>query len=232
MECDMREKPLITPVLVLGLLVSAVGVILFLDMQEMIDAHVVFRFWPLAIIGLSMARLLQPGQSERVQGGILMFIGVLLQLQLLGIVHLRIRELWPLALIAVGALMAWRAIEAQRDGRPGNSPSYLNRWTAFGGGEIVSDAKDFQGGEVLAVFGGYSIDLRRASMAGPSATLHANALFGGVELRVPETWSVAVDGQPIFGGYIDSTKHPKPDSESGRLILKGFAMFGGVEVKN
>lgn len=228
----MREKPLITPVLVLGLLLAAVGIILFLDMQELIDAHLVFRFWPLAIIGLGMARLLQPGQSERAQGAILMFIGVLLQLQILGIVHLRFRELWPLALIVVGALMAWRAIEAQRDRRPGNSASFLNRWTAFGGGEIVSDAKDFQGGEVLAVFGGYSVDLRGASMAGPSATFHANALFGGVELKVPETWSVSIDGQPIFGGYIDSTKHPKPDGESKCLIVTGFAMFGGVEVKN
>ncbi|MGC9970177.1 MAG: DUF5668 domain-containing protein [Bryobacteraceae bacterium] len=228
----MREKPLITPVLILGLLVAAVGVVLFLDMQELIDAHLVFRFWPLAIIGLGMARLLQPGQSERTQGAILMFIGVLLQLQILGIVHLRFRELWPLALIALGALLAWQAIEAQRDGRPGNSASFLNRWTVFGGGELVSDAKDFQGGEVLAVFGGYSIDLRGASIAGPSATLHANALFGGVELKVPETWSVSIQGLPLFGGYSDTTKHPRPDSESKRLIVTGFAMFGGVEVKN
>jgi len=179
-----------------------------------------------------MARLLQPGQSERVQGAILMFIGVLLQLQVLGILHLRVRELWPLALIAVGALMAWREIEAQRDGRPGSSASFINRWTAFGGGEVVSDAEDFQGGEALAVFGGYIIDLRGASMAGPSATIHANAMFGGVELKVPETWSVAIDGQPIFGGYVDSTKHPRPDSESKRLKVTGFAMFGGVEAKN
>jgi hypothetical protein len=89
-----------------------------------------------------------------------------------------------------------------------------------------------QGGEVLAVCGGYSIDLRGAAMAGPSATFHANVLFGGVELKVPENWSVSMDGLPLFGGYSDTTRHPKPDSESQRLIVTGFAMFGGLEVKN
>jgi predicted membrane protein len=232
MESDMREKPAITPGLVFGLLIVAVGTILFLDRQELINAHQIFRFWPLAVIGLGMARLLQPGHSERVQGAILMFIGALLQLHILGVLHLRFRELWPLALIALGGLLAWQAIEAQRNGRPGNSASFLNRWTAFGGGEIVSDAKDFQGGDLFALFGGYSVDLRGASMAGPSATIHVNAMFGGVELRVPETWSVSLRGQPIFGGYSDTTRHPKPDGETKRLIVTGLAVFGGVEVKN
>lgn len=230
----MRERPQIGPGLVFGVFILAAGIILFLDRQEIINAGDVFRFWPLAVIGLGMARLLQPSGSGRVGGGLLMLVGVLLQLRTLGILHFGFRELWPLGLIAIGVLLVWRSIEAQRDGVSAKPSAFLNRCAVLGGGEFKSDAKDFKGGEVLAIFGGYSIDLRGASMTGPSATIHANALFGGVELKVPDTWSVSIQGLPILGGYSDTTRHPRIDDERSAksLIVTGFAMFGGVEVKN
>ena len=65
--------------------------------------------------------------------------------------------------------------------------------------------------------------------------LHANALFGGIELRVPETWYVVTRGQGIFGGYTDSTRYvppSDPDKPKKTLIVMGTAIFGGVEIRN
>jgi hypothetical protein len=38
----------------------------------------------------------------------------------------------------------------------------------------------------------------------------------------------------MLGGYTDDTHHPSPEEgfEIKRLVVRGFAMFGGVAVKN
>ena len=89
----------------------------------------------------------------------------------------------------------------------------------------------------LAIFGGIEIDLRQATIADEQAELTINALFGGCEIRVPDTWEIVAHGQGIFGGYVDSTKGNIPTEALGSmprkiLILRGVAVFGGVEIKN
>jgi hypothetical protein len=70
-------------------------------------------------------------------------------------------------------------------------------------------------------------------MQGDSAVVYASAIFGGIEIKVPDNWQVTSDGTGIFGGFSDETAHP-PEGTPGlkRLIIKGEAVFGGVEVKN
>jgi hypothetical protein len=42
-----------------------------------------------------------------------------------------------------------------------------------------------------------------------------------------------VEGTGIFGGYEDSTLHNPPSGQPLKtLIVRGAAVFGGVEVKN
>jgi hypothetical protein len=113
-------------------------------------------------------------------------------------------------------------------------PDTLNVNTVFGGAKRVVGSQDFRGGEVVAIFGGVELDLRQAGMAGDSAVLEITAIFGGVELKIPQHWSAVVEGAGIFGGYSDETLQPNPAQFPGakRLIVKGSAVFGGVEVKN
>ena len=75
------------------------------------------------------------------------------------------------------------------------------------------------------------IDLRPARMAGPSAVIDLFVIMGGVDMRVPEDWTVSCEAVPIMGGVEDRTRPPAGEPK-GRLILRGFIMMGGVEVKN
>jgi predicted membrane protein len=233
----MRERPIVTPGLVIGLFALAAGVILLLDRQGIVDAHYLFHFfWPALLLAAGIFRLAQRCEGPgRIWGGILTAAGIVLFLDRLGYAHLSFRDLWPLFLIAIGLMFVWQALSwGGHAKRVVRSVSAINAWAAFGGGEIKSDTKDFQGGEVLAVFGGYDIDLRGASIQSEEVVLYANAIFGGIGIKVPETWFVSMQGSPILGGYSDKTH--KPDAgENGtvkRLVIRGFALFGGVEVKN
>ncbi len=221
-----------------GSIVLAVGVIMLLDRQGIVEAGQIFPFfWPAAIlVGGLMVLSRSTASGGRVWGGILTAAGILMFMDRLGYAHLSFGALWPLVLIGIGLTLVWRTLQTNVGGSPSPGPDadLVNQFAAFGGGELKSDAQDFRGGEVLAIFGGYQVDLRKASIAKGPAVLHANAMFGGIEIRVPRTWRVLLDGLPLLGGYSDETEHP--DAVAGapvpELIVRGFAMFGGVQVKN
>jgi hypothetical protein len=105
--------------------------------------------------------------------------------------------------------------------------------SVFGGGKRQINTQDFTGGHIDAVFSGYEIDLRGATMAADSATLKIGAVFAGIEIRIPETWSVVLQGDGVFGAFTDNTVQPDPRTPGlKRLFIKGAAVFGGVDVKN
>ena len=233
-----------------SLAIIAVGALFLLDNMGIVRFHDVARYWPVILIALGVTRLVEShGTGSLVFGGILTAVGGLLLLDNLGIVYFDWRLFWPAILIGVGILTLIRTLEWQhQDGppsgnaggnpssNPGGSPpsqsGNLNLWTLFGGGERRIDAKDFRGGEVSAMFGGYEIDLRGAAMAEGQATIDVNVMFGGAEIQIPETWTADVRGSALFGGFTDDTRHPDPASNPPRLTITGSAMFGGVTVTN
>jgi predicted membrane protein len=221
--------------LIIGIFAVAAGVILLLDRQGLIHAGDIFRFfWPSLLIAAGIFRLAQNCEGPgRFWGGLLTIAGIALFLNRLGYFDIRFQDVWPLILIAVGLMLLWRALSGPRPARWQRSVDVINAWAAFGGGEIRSDTQNFQGGEVMALFGGYKIDLRSAAIQSPEVVLFANAAFGGIEIQVPSTWFVIVQGAPILGGYDDKTH--KPEAGAGpvqRLVIRGFAIFGGIEIKN
>jgi predicted membrane protein len=224
-----------------GAAVCILGVILLLDHLGYVSASHLWRFWPMLIVMGGIASFSQPGR--RAWGAFLIVVGALFQLDSLGLIRFRWFDLWPLIIIAAGLMMIWGSIESRRirvssTGDTGNTDTgnTMNIAAIFGGIERKIVAHDFRGGTVSAVFGGAELDFRGADMEADETVLEVNAVFGGAEIRVPETWRVEVRGQTIFGGYSDSTRTPAvQDANAPRrktLILTGTTLFGGVEVKN
>jgi hypothetical protein len=80
------------------------------------------------------------------------------------------------------------------------------------------------------------VDFRTADIEGEEAVVYVEAIFGGIELTVPDNWAVVYEGQSIFGGFSDETRPPLPEVPGARtrkrLILRGRALFGGIVVKS
>ena len=225
--------------LIPGAIILAIGTVFLLSNLGYVEARRLLDFWPVLLIFAGLVKLLDP--CRRAWGVILVFFGTFLLLNQLGIHHFALGELWPLVLIAVGAVAMWSAIQARKltEGLPENEASdprtTLNESAVFGGIQKRLNGKEFRGGQLQALFGGIEIDMRDADIAENEAVLYANSVFGGIELRVPETWYVAARGQGIFGGFTDSTRYTgpvDPDKPKKTLIVLGMAVFGGVEIRN
>jgi predicted membrane protein len=220
----------------LGGAICLVGVILLLDHMGLISAGNLWRFWPLLVVVAGAVNLAEPG--KRPWGAFLILVGVLFQLDNLGIIRFRWAELWPLAIIAAGAMMVWGSIKARRF-KTGVSAGMnsMNATSVFGGVERRVSVRDFKYGSVSAVFGGVELDFRDAEMEGAEAVMEINVIFGGVEIRVPDHWRVEARNQTLFGGYTDSTrgtgKAPDGSVPSNKtLVITGQVLFGGIEVQN
>ncbi|QQL49861.1 LiaF transmembrane domain-containing protein [Mucilaginibacter ginkgonis] len=110
--------------------------------------------------------------------------------------------------------------------------SHIDSTSVFGSVHKMILSKDFQGGEVINIFGGTELNFTQADING-KVFIDVTQLFGGIKLIVPPHWQVVSDMAAIFAG-IDDKRRPgatalNPDKI---LVLKGTSIFAGVEVRS
>jgi hypothetical protein len=84
--------------------------------------------------------------------------------------------------------------------------------------------------EASAVMGGVDLDLRDAVPTADPIVIQVFAMWGGIDIRVPPGWLIQNEAWPILGGIVDSTTPPAVPTH--RVIIRGNAFMGGVELKN
>lgn len=81
-----------------------------------------------------------------------------------------------------------------------------------------------------AFWGGVTLDLREATFLVGDVTLNAYAVMGGITIVLPRGANVHVEGVGVMGAF--EHKHPQAGDPTGpRITVKGFAFWGGVEVR-
>jgi hypothetical protein len=213
----------------------AVGAIFLLNNLHLFPDRDIWEYWPVALmIGGAFKLADSPDARGRATGGILLIGGGILLASNLGLIPIRIEDLWPLALIAAGVFMLLNRNATIWPSRGAFKSSTPQETAIFGGGKRKINSDDFKYAKFDAVFGGFEIDFRKANILGDAATVEINAVFGGAEVRVPLNWSAVLQGAGVFGAFSDETVQPDPAATPNfkRLYVRGSAVFGGVNIKN
>lgn len=92
-------------------------------------------------------------------------------------------------------------------------------------------SKNFKGGESVAIFGGSEINLMHADFNG-TIKLELVNVFGGTTLFVPAHWQIRSEAVAIFGAVEDKRPRPAGVSSDKIVLLEGFVMFGGIDIKS
>src|SRR6187397_1870870 len=101
----------ITPQLIVGLLVIFVGVIFGLHQFGFAPAVNYLRFWPTAIIAIGVVKMLQAREGGGAFAGIIFTLaGVWLQAEEFNLVHIRLWQIWPVALVLFGGYLVWQGL--------------------------------------------------------------------------------------------------------------------------
>jgi hypothetical protein len=243
----VSERYWLTPKLVVGLTIMAVGVVLALDNLDIIDGSMFLAWWPVGIVFFGVMKAFGVGTNRAPIAGLLFAtLGTLLLLGSLDYMDISFGDLWPIALIAIGMTLVFRTVNRSktvpvpagagvRGSVEGVEDDPADRTSAFAmmGGvtrRIVSER--FKGGDLGAMMGGVELDLRSAKIApGERAVFDTFVMWGGIDIRVPENWKVSSEAAVLLGAFEDKTR-PFDGPPAGELVLNGFVLMGGIEVKN
>lgn len=220
----------------LGIMAIGLGILFFLDNLDIINFRHALPFWPLALFVVGVVKICDSTNRNGVfVGAALAGAGVLMLLNRLGFLYISWRSLWPLALILLGVAVLLRpatrrdVATVNLDKGAADKEEYLDVTAILGGFQRRVTTAHLRGGEITAVMGGCELDMRSASIDG-EAVIHIFAVMGGITIKCPVDWTIVLEGTPILGGFDEKTA-PPPDN-SKRLIVRGYAIMGGVEIRN
>ena len=239
MESSPRIR--ISAQFVLGLTIAAAGVLFTLDNLGVLRAGEYIRYWPVALVAVGILQMVQARAAAGVvAGGILIFVGSVMLGNSLGLLRMNVWDFWPLFLVIVGGRIVRQAFSRDVRDRRGvdggvnagaDAGSMTSAIAVMSGFARTIASQDFRGGELTAFMGGGKLDLRGATLAGGHAVVSVFALMGGFEIFVPETWNVMIEVTPFMGG-VDIKARTSTDLSAPRLVVRGFVMMGGVDIKN
>ncbi|MBC3872722.1 LiaF transmembrane domain-containing protein [Undibacterium flavidum] len=224
--------------LLLGAFIVIIGALALLDNLRIFNTSDLLQFWPTVFVIAGAIKLSQANtRSGYIVGGGLMAAGTIMTLGRLGIISIRMRDLWPVLLIAAGMLVIFKdkttslihGVNRNIASENNSNDSLLDIVALMSGHQGNIASSDFRGGAITAVMGGVELDLRNAVIQ-TEAVLNVTAFWGGISLKIPADWTVVNNGFAFLGG-IDDSSVPTMNA-SKRLILTGTAVMGGVEIKN
>lgn len=216
-----------------GIVLIAAGVILALNALGVADINIFFDgWWTLFIIVPCGIGLLT--EREKTGNLIGVLIGVLLLLCCWDIISFTM--LWklfiPVIIVIIGLKLVFTGLFGNKANelmkklrQEGKEPK--SGCAIFSGCDINYDGEVFEGAELTAVFGSVQCDLRNAFIDQDCA-IQVTAVFGGIDILVPDNINVKVSSTAIFGGVSNKTKvqHNAPT-----LYVSGTCMFGGVDIQ-
>jgi predicted membrane protein len=224
---------------VIGLLILAAGMALLLSNLGILDDQIrrYLLRWEVILIVLGFIFLLS--HDKKGPGIVLLVVGGAFYIRDFIDLQFNFWQIfWPGMLILVGVMIIFRRkIDPHHFEKKNqiDSEDFIDVVNVFGGSDKTIVSQNFQGGKVTAVFGGSKFNLARARMAPGTNVIDVTAIFGGLELIVPDDWNVRIDLVPVFGGFSDKHRirpkegDQKPESE---LVIKGTVVFGGGEIRS
>ncbi len=220
---------------ILGLIFILVGSILIANKMDLIPSNIshIILSWQMLLIAIGAFNIFTKANYR--SGLILISIGAFFLIPKFVDIPFETREMfWPAIFIVIGVLMVTVKNRHKNFGGNMSSEHSIDMLTLFGGGNRKITSDQFVGGKVTSVFGGSEIDLTGAKLKDGECVVDFFTMFGGSEVSVPRDWEVHVDVVSIFGGFEDKrgpVDLPK-DGTKQVLIIKGFSIFGGGEVKS
>lgn len=218
-----------------GVVLIAVGAVIALNAVGVTNINVFFDgWWTLFLIVPGVIGLFSEG--KKTGSIILICIGAVLLLMAQGVIDSDL--VWklaiPVAVIAIGLKLVLGGIAGARHDEAckklreesGSLPAYC---VTFSGQDISLGGEKFEGAKLDAVFGGIKLDLQNAIIEG-DCIIELSAIFGGVDIFVPDNVKVKVKSTSIFGGITNKAKDCNVEG-APTVYVNGTCMFGGADIK-
>lgn len=241
-----------------GLIVVAVGAILFVKQMHLAIFPWWLFTWPMLLIVLGLFVAVRSGFSGGTWLALLLVGGVFLVPMVYPGTSFS-DYTWPALIIVLGLFLMvwpkrrywnyekkdyekyyakwkdtdWHSHHNYKGHTTGETSGddYIESTSIFGEVNKIMVTRNFKGGEVESIFGGCNLNLAQADFTG-TVNLTLVQIFGGVKIVVPADWKIVTKGTSIFGGIED--KRPSSivkENPAKTLIIDATSIFGGVTIE-
>jgi predicted membrane protein len=229
--------------LLVGLWLIGLGAIFMLGYLDVIETRRVMRYFaPLMLMFIGTAMVIHPTRTRRQRlGWVLIAVGGWIFLNKLGWVDVSIiKLLFPAMLLTVGGMLVWRAFSAPKLSVASTSSlpqqeeqhaEFMRCFAVISSNELRPVSRPFRGADLSAVMAGIKLNLLDARMETETASIEVFAFWGGMEIYVPPEWTVVSKVATLMGGFIDK-RRPTTVVPTKTLIISGFVVMSGIEIKN
>ena len=218
-----------------GIVLVAIGIIVGVDAAGIVDVDIFFDgWWTLLIIIPCFIGLFTEGEKYFNIIGIC--FGCFLLLCCRDI--LEFSMLWklgiPILIVCTGVKMIFggvfknksdKVIEKNRV----NGVNIIKHNALFSSADANYSGEMFYGTNLSAIFGSVTCDLRTAFIE-QDCVIKATAIFGGVDIYVPEGVNVKVHSTSIFGG-VSNDNHKNSQDNPHTIFVNAVCLFGGADIK-
>ena len=140
----------------------------------------------------------------------------------------------PAIIVIIGVKLIFGAVFGDKatkmlEGSKQSGENIKTGCATFSGQTLNFDAERFSGAELTAVFGGVKCDLQNAIIEKDCA-INATAIFGGIDIYVPDYVNVKINSNSIFGGVSEKNHRPQ-NPNAVTVYINATCMFGGVDIK-
>jgi predicted membrane protein len=225
----------VSPQLVFGLFVMALGVVLGLDSLGIADAGYVIRFWPVGLMLLGGTIATRPEAHGRFWGFVWIFVGAWLLLRNFGVLRVGFWQLfWPMVFVWIGGSLILRTLRQAGHLRVDNTRAD-RLFAVMSESKRRFDGKPFEGAFMTGFMGGCVLDLRRAIVPpGETKVVEVFGMMVGHEIKVAPEWTVNLDVMPIMGDVKDkrvpSVTPPPLGGAAPTLVVRGSVVMGSVHI--
>lgn len=222
-----------------GLAIITLGVIFGGNALGLFNFNVFFDgWWTLFIIVPSAISLIT--EKNRFASLIFLAAGVIFLLAAQDVFSYETagKTILAMFLVAAGLMIIFRSLvhkscdkEIEKKVKDLGDGKTMDAQTAvFSGSDRVYNGEVFAGSNLVAVFGGAELDLRRAKFE-KDTVIKAFCLFGGIDIKVPDDVQVKIKSGFIFGGASDDRKG---DTGKGKytIYVDAAGGFGGISIND
>lgn len=218
-----------------GIVLVIIGVIVGLNALNITNIDIFFNgWWTLFIIIPSLIGLLN--EKDKTGNIIGLIIGIVLLLGVQNIINFDLiwKLILPMIIIIFGLSLIFGNTFNNKinkeikkiNNKKGKNEEYCS---TFSQQKIDFDDEEFKGASLTAVFGGITLDLRKAKI-NEDVVIDTTSVFGGIDIYVPDNIKIKVKSTSIFGGV--DNKKIKNDNEKEHIIyINASCIFGGVDIK-
>lgn len=233
---------------VTGLIAIGVGAVFLLKSLGYLAGVNIWDYWPLILIVFGGLRIIFPqSHHSYFWGPLVALVGAFFLMKNLHMISFDITKLWPIIPILFGIRLITRPFFKpfyNDHAAHGCSYRHSHRWSGdsvinddnlsvslvMSGGKYVCTSPKFSGGNISLTLAGCEIDLTKVIVPNEEIFLDINLMLGGIEMRIPDSWSVSYLGTPVLGSFENKTK-PVSIPEK-KLFIRGPITLAGFEVRN